>query len=232
MRNKVFSFIITAVLCTAGLAWAQDSSKEAQDAADVSAAGAKYDLGNVIVSATKTEIYQAEIGSSTTVITAEDIEKTGKRTVEEVLRDVPGLTVMQTGALGGGVSVFIRGANSAQTLVMIDGVEMNDPIDSSRAFNFANLLTDNVERIEIERARSPALRFRRDGRRDQYRYQKRYRQAECLKVLLKAGSHNTFTENLALRGTAIDKLDYSFSATHVDSSGISKPITAPKRPLP
>jgi len=179
-------------------------------------------LGNVIVSATKTEIYQAEIGSSTTVITAEDIEKTGKRTVEEVLRDVPGLTVMQTGALGGGVSVFIRGANSAQTLVMIDGVEMNDPIDSSRAFNFANLLTDNVERIEIVRGPQSTL-YGSDA------------MAGVINIVTKkgigkpnvegsfeGGSHNTFTENLALRGTAIDKLDYSFSATHVDSSGISK----------
>ncbi|MDD3274383.1 MAG: TonB-dependent receptor [Candidatus Omnitrophica bacterium] len=234
MKRKFLIYTLMAVLFTAGQARADeaatgvvDESKSAVNIEEQSAEGAgtgtQYDLGNVIVSATKTETYQAEIGSSTTVITAEDIARTGKRTVEEVLRDVPGLTVMQTGALGGGVSVFIRGANSGQTLVMIDGVEVNDPINASRTFDFSNLLTDNIERIEIVRGPQSTL-YGSDAMAGVINIITKKGTAKPeIEGSFEGGSHNTFTENLALRGiTAQDKLNYSFSATRLDSKGISK----------
>ncbi len=234
MRRSVLGFIITTVLFTAGLSWAaepaQEEGSEAQNSAvqseqtkNVSGGSVQYDLGNVIVSATKTETYQAEIGSSTTVITAEDIKKSGKRTVQEVLRDVPGLTVMQTGALGGGVSVFMRGANSGQTLVMIDGVEVNDPIEASRSFDFGNLLTDNIERIEIVRGPQSTL-YGSDAMAGVINIiTKKGTPKPEIEGSFEGGSHNTFNENLALRGTVLeDKFNYSFSASRLDSSGISK----------
>lgn len=234
MRRRVLGFIIMAVLFTAGLSWAaepeqkeggeaQNSAVQSEPAKNVSGESLQYDLGNVIVSATKTETYQAEIGSSTTVITAEDIEKSGKRTVQEVLRDVPGLTVMQTGALGGGVSVFMRGANSGQTLVMIDGVEVNDPIEVSRSFDFGNLLTDNIERIEIVRGPQSTL-YGSDAMAGVINIiTKRGKSKPEIEGSFEGGSHNTFNENLALRGIAAqDKLNYSISASRLDSEGISK----------
>ncbi len=219
MKKAIFSFIIMAILITVNQAWADEA--QATESADKETADIKYDLGNVIVSATKTETYQAEIGSSTTVITAEDIRKSGKRSVQEVLRDVPGLTVIQTGTLGGPTSVFMRGANSGQTLVMVDGIEVNDPISDNRSFNFANLLTDNIERIEVVRGPQSTL-YGSDA------------MAGVINIITKkgtgkpkvegsfeGGSHNTFSENFGLSGTALDKLDYSFSATRLDSDGIS-----------
>ncbi|MDD5129370.1 MAG: hypothetical protein PHO40_06960, partial [Candidatus Omnitrophica bacterium] len=68
MKKVIFSCIIMAILIMVNQSWADEvqvTESAGQEAADV-----KYDLGNVIVSATKTETYQAEIGSSTTVITA------------------------------------------------------------------------------------------------------------------------------------------------------------------
>jgi vitamin B12 transporter len=219
MKKAIFSFIIMAILITVNQAWADEA--QATESAGKETADVKYDLGNVIVSATKTETYQAEIGSSTTVITAEDIRKSGKRSVQEVLRDVPGLTVIQTGTLGGATSVFMRGANSGQTLVMVDGVEVNDPMSDSRSFNFANLLTDNIERIEVVRGPQSTL-YGSDA------------MAGVINIITKkgtgkpkvegsfeGGSHNTFSENFGLSGTALNKLDYSFSATRLDSDGIS-----------
>ncbi|MFA4888164.1 MAG: TonB-dependent receptor [Candidatus Omnitrophota bacterium] len=211
MRNKILSFIAVMILLAVNQVWAEEEKDTP----------VKYDLGNVIVSATKTETYQAEVGSSTTVITAEDIKKTGKRTVQAVLRDVAGLTVMQTGTLGGQTSVYMRGAGAGQTLVMIDGVEVNDPIDSSRSFNFAHLTIDNIERIEIVRGPQSTL-YGSDA------------MAGVINIITKkgtgkpkvsgyfeGGSQNTFRENIALDGS-LEKFNYSFSATRLDSGGISK----------
>lgn len=111
----------------------------------------------IVVTATKTEQPQAEVASSITVITAEDLKKTGKTAVLEALRQVPGLDVVQSGGVGELSSIFIRGANSEHTLVMIDGVEMNDPISPSRSYNFAHLTADNIERIEVVRGPQSTL---------------------------------------------------------------------------
>lgn len=91
------------------------------------------------------------MASSITVITAQEIREKQKTTVLEVLRTVPALDVVQTGGPGRETAVFIRGAKSEQTLVLIDGVEMNDPTSPRRAYDFAHLTTDNIERIEVLR---------------------------------------------------------------------------------
>ena len=103
----------------------------------------------IIVTATKLETPAKEVGSSVTVITAQEIEDKQQRTVLDVLRSVPSLNIAQNGGPGGTASVFIRGANSEHTKVLIDGIVMNDPISPARAFDFAHLTTDNIDRIEI-----------------------------------------------------------------------------------
>lgn len=219
MKKVIFSFMIMAILITVNQAWADEA--QSVESADKETADVKYDLGNVIVSATKTETYQAEIGSSTTVITAEDIRKSGKRSVQEVLRDVPGLTVMQSGALGGQTSVFMRGANAGQTLVMLDGIEVNDPIEGNRSFDFANLITDNIERIEVVRGPQSTL-YGSDAMAGVINIiTKKGTGKPKVEGYFEGGSHNTFRENFGLSGIALDKLDYSFSATRLDSDGIS-----------
>jgi len=65
--------------------------------------------------------------ATVTVITRKDIDERAARDVADVLREVPGLSVSRTGSLGKTTSVFIRGASSKQTLVLWNGVEINDP---------------------------------------------------------------------------------------------------------
>jgi len=96
-------------------------------------------------------------GSSVTVITAEQIQQKGQVNVAEVLRGVPGLDVVRGSTPGSATSVFIRGAASEQTKVLIDGVPANDPISPGRAFDFGNLSVDNIERIEILRGPQSVL---------------------------------------------------------------------------
>jgi len=108
-------------------------------------------LKEVVVTATRIETPAEEVGSSLTVITAEDIAAKGCTTVTEVLRGTVGVDVAVAGGPGQESSVFLRGAESYQTLVLIDGLELNDPSGRNRGVNFANLTVDNIERIEILR---------------------------------------------------------------------------------
>jgi len=111
----------------------------------------------IIVTATKLETPSDEVGSSFTVISKQQIQAMQKKTVLDILRVVPGLDVVQAGGPGKATSVFIRGAKSEHTLVLIDGVDLADPLSTGRAFNFAHLTTDNVERIEIIRGPQSTL---------------------------------------------------------------------------
>ena len=115
----------------------------------LSLAESDRELGTIFVSGSPVVDTREELGSATTVITAEDIERLQAKTVEEALRHVPGVTVRSAGQSGSNTSVFIRGNVSRHTLVLVDGVQVNDP--GSTIFDFANMTTDNVDRIEILR---------------------------------------------------------------------------------
>ncbi len=111
----------------------------------------------IVVTATRLPTPRARVASSMTVITADDIERRQLRTVPQALQTVPGLHVVQSGGPGQQTSVFMRGANSNQTLVLIDGVEANDPSNPTGAMDLSNLLVDNIERIEIVRGPQSGL---------------------------------------------------------------------------
>ncbi len=110
---------------------------------------------SVVVTATAFPEEQADLGAATTVITREQIERRGLRTVAEVLRCVPGLDVVQSGSEGSITSVFLRGANSNHALVLVDGVRLNSPYFAG--YDFSTLTTEDVERIEIARGPFSAL---------------------------------------------------------------------------
>lgn len=112
-------------------------------------------LPEVVVTATRVPMVVDTVSQSVSIIDREQIEQTQARTVEQALRELPGLDVVETGQPGGPTSVFLRGANSQQTLVLVDGVRVNDPFNSG--FNFANLPVDNIERIEVLRGPQSVL---------------------------------------------------------------------------
>ena len=101
-------------------------------------------LPETIVTATLLPTPRERVASSVTVITAADIAAKQQRTLVDVLGDVPGLQVVQSGGLGKQTSVFSRGSNSNHTLIVIDGVEMSDASTPNGAFNFAHLLSADI----------------------------------------------------------------------------------------
>src|SRR6202023_1123873 len=98
-----------------------------------------------------------QVASSITVVTAADIEARQERTFADVLKDIPGLNVVQTGGPGGETSVFMRGTNSNHTKVFIDGIDVSDPSNATGAFDFGQLLTQDIERVEVLRGPQSGL---------------------------------------------------------------------------
>jgi len=111
----------------------------------------------VVYSPTAIATPARDIASSVTVITAADIEREQRRTVPDALANVPGLNIVQTGGPGGQTSVFMRGTNSNQVKVLIDGIDVSDPSNPNRSFDFGQLLTADIERIEVLRGPQSGL---------------------------------------------------------------------------
>lgn len=109
-----------------------------------------------VVTASLSPVSKSSIGSALTVITSADLEKRGTTYLPDILRGVPGLAVNRSGSFGTQTDIRVRGAEANHTLVLIDGVEANDPSFGS-SFQFAFLTADNIERIEILRGAQSAL---------------------------------------------------------------------------
>lgn len=103
----------------------------------------------IIVKGSRLNQTATEVGSSVSIITADDIEELGFDFVLDAIAAAPGVTINSNGAFGGNASVRIRGASSEQTLVLIDGVVVNDVSQPGGGFNFARLDTENIDRIEV-----------------------------------------------------------------------------------
>jgi len=113
-------------------------------------------LPEVVVTASRVPVPSAAVGSAITVIAGEDIDRKQKRSVAEILREVPGIAVNRLGGQGANTQIRIRGAEANQTLVLLDGIEVGDPANSSE-FDFGDLLAHEIERIEVLRGPQTAL---------------------------------------------------------------------------
>ena len=114
------------------------------------------DLDNIIVTGSRSPIESVSLGSSTTVITREQIEQRQSRYVTDLLRAVPGFSVSQSGTTGSQTQVRVRGAEANHVLVLVDGVRANDPATGDE-FRWEFLSTSNIERIEIVRGPQSSL---------------------------------------------------------------------------
>lgn len=143
MRRKVWGGVVLAGwLGLSGMVRAEEAPAEPS-------------LGTIVVTATRSEQRIEQATTSISVITADDIQSRNADVVTDVLRDVPGVDVAQQGSKGNTASVYLRGAESAQTLILVDGVEVNSP--TLGGFNFGTLNTDNLDRIEVLRGAGGTL---------------------------------------------------------------------------
>ncbi|MEO1323102.1 MAG: TonB-dependent receptor [Pseudomonadota bacterium] len=134
-------FYKTALLSAVSLSFL--SPVLAQDGSDETV------MDTVIIEGSRLNQTATEVGSSVSIITADDIERLGFDFALDAIAAAPGVTINQNGAFGGQASVRIRGAASEQTLVLVDGIPVNDPSSPGGGFNFARVDTENIERIEV-----------------------------------------------------------------------------------
>jgi len=105
----------------------------------------------IIVTALGIEQPRDEVGQAVTVIDAQTIETRQSVSVTDLLATTPGVRFNRADAVGGVTGISLRGAETTQTLVLIDGVKVNDPSSIGDAYDFGNLLVGNIRRIEVLR---------------------------------------------------------------------------------
>ena len=140
----------TALLATGACAFAQTIAQTST--APTSTATAGSSLGSVIVSASRTETRLEDMPLSTTVLTRETLERSPAQTLDQVLATVPGINI--SGQPGWskdptGQSISMRGLGNARTLVLVDGVPINDAFYGTVQWHLVPL--SSIERVEIIR---------------------------------------------------------------------------------
>ena len=114
-------------------------------------------VDELVVTATRAPVRLDKVGSSITVLTLRDIERRQITGATELLATTPGVSFSRNGGQGKTTSIYVRGAESDQTVVLIDGVKLNDPSSTGGGYNAANLLVGNIARIEVLRGAQSTL---------------------------------------------------------------------------
>jgi len=176
-------------------------------------------LGQIVVTPYKTAVSTSLNPSSTDIVNVDEETSEGIFTLLDSLKDIPGLSYATTGGLGGDTGIFIRGAESSHTQVLLDGIKLYDPIVTSAYFYGYNYMSlDNLEKIEILKGPySPLygsgsivgtinlLTHKGEGK-PTFSYSQEF------------GSYQTYREKLSSQGK-LGKLAYSLSTSRADVNG-------------
>src|SRR3982075_3601236 len=189
---------------------------------DAQQAGGPTKKKAIVVTPTATETPIDQIASSVTVITEKDIERDQRRTVPDALATVPGLNVVQSGGPGGLTSVFMRGTNPNHTKVLIDGIDVSDPGNPARVFDLGQLLTSDVQQIEVLRGPQSGL-YGADAIGGVISIiTKKGEGPPRATATIEGGSFGTFNQTAARSG-AQDRINYAFNVAHFRST--DPPVT-------
>ena len=213
MKKKIF---IAAAVIISSTVHAQDSSKN---------------LNEVIITANKFPNKTSLTGKVLTVITREQLEKSGGKDLSQVLTEQAGLFINGANSNPGkDKSVYLRGAKVDHTLITVDGVPMYDPSGIGSNFDIRLLSIDNIERIEILKGSQSTL-YGSDAIAGVINIITRKGNIKRVGIsgMLSYGTYNTFHGNAAISGT-IEKLDYNINYSYHKTSGINEAtdtITSP-----
>src|SRR5687767_12838937 len=164
----------------------------------------------------------SETGKVVHVISKEWIERSGGKTLNEFLNTLPGTTIVgANNNPGTNQTVSLRGASAGNTLILIDGIPVNDPSVISNYFDLNFIDIDQVERIEVLKGGQSTL-YGSDavaGVINIITKKTTVRKIQA-NVILEGGSYNTFKQVVGLSG-AMARSNYSIQYTHLDSKGFS-----------
>jgi len=147
LRQPILMAVLLCALTTSAAAQTTNQQQSRQPA--------KVFRSEITVTATGVETEADEVPVPTTVISRQDMDDAQVENVAELLRRVPGITVMRSGDEGKVTSVFTRGTESDHTLVLFDGVRLNSPYFGG--YDWSTLSTAGLERVEVARGPYSAL---------------------------------------------------------------------------
>lgn len=208
---------LTAALCAATLSHIILPTHGRAQAGPPDPSGRPLD---VVVTASRQPLAIQRSGSAITVIRSEEIEKSAPGTVADLLRAEPGLSVVQNGGAGQLSNIQLRGAESRHTLVLIDGIRVNDASAGAGEFDFNNLALAQVERIEILRGPQSAV-YGSDAIGGVINIiTRKGRGAPAVSLTVEGGSYGTVGTRASISGGTQD-LSYAVGVLGVRSLGFS-----------
>jgi vitamin B12 transporter len=168
----------------------------------------------IVITGTRTDIPLDQSPASVSIVTSQDFEERQIERVADALREVPGLSVVQSGAPGQLTSVFTRGLRSEHTQVLLDGIPVNQGLQG--AFNFADLTIDDLDHIEVVRGPQSTLYGPRALAGAIQIFTKRGEDSPTFMFSAEGGSYGTFREAFESEGK-IEQLDYSLGLSRLDT---------------
>ena len=175
---------------------------------------AEVDAESIVVSGARIDIPLDQSPATISVIDTQDLEIKQIERVADALREVPGVSVAETGAPGQLTSVFTRGLNSAHTQVLLDGIPINQGL--SGAMNFADLTTDDIARIEVARGPQSTLYGPRALAGVIQIFTRQGEGGPATAVSVEGGSFDTFRETIQSQGR-LGRFDYSIGASQLNT---------------
>ena len=204
-------FTLISLLAAAWPLRAQDRNNAAPPSAD---APAEDEAPAVLVTATRLDLPLDQSPASVSVLDAPDLERKQIERVADALREVPGLAVVQTGTPGQLTSVFMRGLPSQDMQVLLDGIPINQGLAGQ--FDFANLTTDAIDRIEVARGPQSTLYGPRALAGVVQIFTKQGEGQPGVTLTQEGGSYDTFRESLESDGR-VGQFDYVVGASRIDT---------------
>ena len=180
-------------------------------------------LDQVVVTATRSPKRKAEIGKVVRVVTAEQLNRSQGRNLPEVLNNVAGITYSgaNNAFSNNATSLFLRGASAGNTLILIDGIPVNDAQSISNEYDLKSIAIDQIERVEILKGGNSTL-YGSDAVAGVINVitKKPSKQALNANVLLSAGSYQANKQAIGLNGT-LGKTGIAFNYSHTGSKEFS-----------
>jgi vitamin B12 transporter len=215
VSKLLFSTVVLSVTALSPGAWADSGAGESSSSEE--SAG-----DSVVISATRVPTPESEVASSLTVITAGEIAARQSQNLPDILKDVPGLNIVQTGGPGGQTAIFMRGTNGNHTKVIVDGIDVGDPTNTDGSFDISRFLAQDIQTIEVLRGPQSGL-YGSDAIGGVINIVTRSGSGPAqFTASAQAGSFETFNQVAGLSGSE-GRFHYAVNLEHVHSG--STPVT-------